>query len=97
MKITFKDIKEIKRKLKKGVVIISYPLCWGGAFTDHFWMSEIIGEHGADDYNPKEYLIADAERNNQKWVVIRYHKNGKISIMDTNIKKLKTEKVMEGK
>ena len=87
----FEDKAELENMLGKDIVIISYPSAWGGQFTERkCWMATKNGE--VDDYSLKKHLIKDAEEHKEKWVVIRYHKNGKISITATNIKIVSVKK-----
>lgn len=61
-----------------GKVIISYPLRWGGSFSDHrLWMAELDGE--VLDYDSKSSLIADAKSKGLGVVVLRVHRDGSAS------------------
>lgn len=62
-------------------VVIRYPFSWGGQIKDKkFWEAQIDGEIW--DYDSKENLIEKAIKEGFSWEVLRYHRNGKISIVN---------------
>lgn len=64
-------------------VIIRYPFAWGGQIKDRgFWEAKIEGESNVWDYDSKENLKKKAEKKGYHWKVLRYHKNGKISVIE---------------
>ena len=82
--------KAVMKEYGEDVVIIEYPMRWGGQFKDKtFWMATINGD--VEDYHLPEILIEDAEKHNRKWVMLKHHKNGTSSVFrhshNTKIKK----------
>ncbi len=79
--------KEAQKKYKqtpKGTMIIEYPFRWGGQFTDKtFWCGRIDQE--VYDYHTKGHLIQEAKDNNMNWAVLRYHKDGKVSVVEHSL------------
>ena len=66
------------------VLIIRYN-SWGNAnIANRLW--EAIWENSGEleDYNSKDALIEDARRNGWEYKVLRYHRNGTTSVMETN-------------
>ena len=71
------------RKTKR-TILIRYER-WGGNFYDQHWWTGIFEDTGdVYDYHTKETLKADAERDGYAWKVLRYHKDGRISVMETS-------------
>lgn len=70
--------------LPKGTLIIEYAHNWGGSFSDKkFWCGRIGTE--VYDYNTKKQLIKDAKRKGMNWAVLRYHKGGKVSVVEYSL------------
>ena len=68
-------------------VIIRYPFNWGGKIQDRrFWEARIEGESDVWDYDSKENLKRKAEKKGYHWKVLRYHKDGKISVVEQHPK-----------
>jgi len=68
-------------------VIIRYPFNWGGPIQDkRFWEARIEGESDVWDYDSKENLKRKAENKGYHWKVLRYHKDGKISVVEQHPK-----------
>ena len=62
----------------KNVMIIRHVHRWGGQIADRkFWEGSINGE--VEDWNFPSELIKDAKASNIPFLVLRYHKNGKVS------------------
>lgn len=62
----------------KNVMLIRYVRRWGGHPLDNkWWEGSINGE--VEDWNSPKQLIKQAESKGLAWVVIRHHKNGKVS------------------
>jgi hypothetical protein len=56
------------------MVIISYPIRWGGNMKDRkLWLAESNTE--VLDYGTKDYLIKDAISNGREYVVLTVHRN----------------------
>jgi hypothetical protein len=84
-----------RHKHLKNTIIISCPMRWGGSFHDRrFWMSEFNG--CVEDYGTKKQLINDAIKRGLPFVVLRVHRNGDVSILETGwagiAKRIKTRK-----
>jgi len=74
-------MREEDLSIPEGTLIIEYAHSWGGSFHDKkFWCGRIGQE--VYDYHTKDHLINDAKRKGMNWVVLRYHKDGRVSIMD---------------
>lgn len=72
---------EVLARIPKGTLIIEYPHAWGGQFQDKtFWCGLIDGE--VWDWHTKNELIRQAKEEGLSWVVLRYHKDGRLSIMN---------------
>lgn len=66
----------------KGKVIVWYPFTVGGQLADRWmWMSEKDGE--VIDYHRKDVLIEQALAGGEEVVVLRKHKNGTYSVMQS--------------
>ena len=66
-----------------GKVVIEYPFDVGGQLKDRYmWMATIDGQ--VEDYHLKNILIKQAEKNGKQWVVLRRHRDGTKSIIDSN-------------
>lgn len=64
-------------------IIIRYPFNWGGKIQDRrFWEARIEGDSDIWDYDSKENLKRKAEEKGYNWKVLRYHKNGEISVVE---------------
>ena len=68
------------------VLNIFFNHSWGGHPKDRKFWTAIFEDGTLFDYNPKEALKKDIEKEGWYWQVLRYHKNGSISIMETNVK-----------
>lgn len=65
------------------IYVISYPFNRGGQLADRsYWLGEINGL--VEDYNYKDALIYDSEKQNMGWVVLRMAKNKRLYIMESN-------------
>lgn len=65
----------------ENVMLIRYVHAWGGQIADRkWWEGTINGE--IEDWNSVEQLINKAQNKNIPWVVLRYHKNGKVSCIN---------------
>lgn len=61
---------------------------WGGHFKDmRFWTSRFEGELGVEDYHTKNILIEHAIKNNHPYKILRYHRNGNVSVVFDSTKK----------
>ena len=70
---------EDRHDLFPDTVIISYPFRWGGQRGDVWmWMAEMNGE--VLDYHSKDTLIINAILANEKYVVLRVHKDKDMTI-----------------
>lgn len=66
----------------KGKVIVWYPFTVGGQLADRWmWMSEKDGD--VIDYQRKDVLIEQALAGGDEVVVLRKHKNGTFSVMQS--------------
>lgn len=66
-----------------GVVMIYHPHSWGSQLADRkWWMSEKDGE--VEDYHFKNHLKRAAEENGDPWVVLRCHRDGTWSIVESS-------------
>lgn len=62
----------------KNVMIIHYVHRWGGQLADRkLWEGTMNGD--VEDWNSPKQLIKQAEREDVAWIVVRHHKNGKVS------------------
>lgn len=69
--------------LPEGTLIIEYPFRWGGQFADKSFWCGIINQE-VYDYHTKDHLINDAKENGWPWAVLRYHKDGRVSIVKSS-------------
>jgi hypothetical protein len=74
---------------KNDILIIGYNHWGTGHFENRLWFSKWESNGDIEDYNSKNVLIADAKKHGWKYKVLRHHRNGTISIMETNIKDIK--------
>ncbi len=66
--------------LPEGTLIIEYPFRWGGQFADKsFWCGRVGQE--VYDYHTKNHLINEAKELGMPWAVLRYHKDGRVSVV----------------
>ena len=75
------------KEAKRTVLIIYEPsfyrhLHYGRA---NLWAGIFEDNNFAYDYNTKEALIESCEKDGYNWKVIRIHRNGKRSVVKTNI------------
>ena len=58
---------------------------WGNAhFKNRFWCATWERSGEVHDYNPKDLLIKDALKNGWNYKVIRNHRDGRKSVIDSN-------------
>ena len=77
-----------RHRLFPNTIIISYSFSWGGQLANRiYWMSELNEE--VDDYYHQKYLVEDAIERKINYVVLRVHKDGSASILESNTKKEK--------
>ena len=80
--------QKMESTIPKGTMIIEYAHSWGGQFQDKkFWCGRINGE--VEDWQTKNELIEEAKEMKIEWAVLKYHKDGRISIVESssNIKR----------
>jgi hypothetical protein len=66
-------------------LIIQYNW-WGNAhFKNRFWCASWEKSREVHDYNPKDLLIRDAIQKGWKYKVIRNHRDGRKSVIETNL------------
>lgn len=71
--------------MKDDVLLIRYPW-WGNGHRDNrFW--EAIWEKSGEvhNHNPKQHLVEEAIERGYKYKVLRHHRNGEISVVETNV------------
>jgi len=68
----------------KKVLLIYYESWCGHPKDNKLWLARFEDEIGAYDYGRKDFLVKDAIKNNLKYKVLRYHKNGTKTVMETN-------------
>lgn len=67
----------------KNTMVIRHCHSWGGQPADRkFWEGQIGDE--VHDWHTKDNLKKQAVSMGLKWVVIRQHRNGQISIMESS-------------
>ncbi len=75
----------MKKYLYKKTLIIRHQHNIGGQIADRvFWEGRIEGTEEVYDWDTKKHLIELAERENMNWKVLRYHRNGTISVIQEN-------------
>ncbi len=73
----------MRNKIKKKILIIRHQHNIGGQIADRrFWEGAIEGETDVWDWHTKENLKKQAEEAGMGWRVLRYHRDGTISIME---------------
>ena len=73
----YKDYQEIADEYGDDIVIIEYPLRWGGQFADKsFWCAFFWKTQDVYDYHTKKHLIKELTEKGYKWIVVRNHVRG---------------------
>ena len=66
------------------VLLIQYQWWGNGHIKNRFWCASWECSKEVHDYNPKDLLVKDAIKNGWKYKVIRNHRDGSKSIIETN-------------